>query len=151
MPDKPCKLCLDPVNRKNPGLQCCGFCSGFFHGRCLELSMKQLDSLRSDGVSWMCKNCREDRGGTIMRRSTGSTLLHTPLVSQSSSAPAGCSNGSATGAVANDRLITMMQDMQTDLRQIREQQVSLVDSVTFCSEKISDFEAKLLKFDEILF
>nr|CAH7762183.1 unnamed protein product [Callosobruchus chinensis] len=118
MPEKPCKLCLDPVNRKNPGLQCSGFCSGFSHGRCLELSMKQLDSLRSDGVSWMCKNCREDRGGTIMRRSTGSTLLHTPLVSQCSSAPAGCSNGSAT------------------------------DSVTFCSEKISDFEAKLLKFDE---
>nr|CAH7748148.1 unnamed protein product [Callosobruchus chinensis] len=52
------------------------------------------------------------------------------------------------GAVANDRLITMMQDMQTDLRQIREQQVSLVDSVTFCSEKISDFETTLLKFDE---
>nr|CAH7736544.1 unnamed protein product [Callosobruchus chinensis] len=84
-------------------------------------------------MSWMCKNCRESRGGTIMRRSTGSTLLHIPLVSQCSSAPAGCSSGSAMGAVANDRLITMMQDMQTDPTD---------------TEKISDFEAKLLKFDE---
>ncbi|VEN42246.1 unnamed protein product, partial [Callosobruchus maculatus] len=118
MADKLCKICDDSVNRRNPGLQCSGFCCGFYHGRCLEMSTKQLDSLRADGVSWICKGCREDRGGTSARRSMGPSL--TPLLSQSS-------NSTGTGVITNDWMVATMQDI---------------------SDKVSDFEVKLANIDE---
>nr|CAH7741343.1 unnamed protein product [Callosobruchus chinensis] len=43
-----------------------------------------------------------------------------------------------------------MEEIRTELRQLREQQNSLINSVTFCSEKVSDFESKLIKIDEYI-
>ncbi|CAH1999495.1 unnamed protein product [Acanthoscelides obtectus] len=81
-------------------------------------------------------------GETSSRRSLGPSTL-TPMLFQAG-------NGMGTAVSTDDWMVSAMQDIKWELRQIREQQNSLVSSVSFCSDKVSDFEAKLLNIDEYI-
>ena len=50
--------------------------------------------------------------------------------------------------VSRKQLLAAIENVGAELRAIREQQVVLSNSVTFCSDKVSDFEEKLNKIDD---
>ncbi|CAG9825676.1 unnamed protein product [Phaedon cochleariae] len=131
MADKLCKVCNKAVNRKNPGLQCGSFCARFYHGQCINIVGNQLDSLRTEGVSWKCLDCRS-RSRTSVGASLSTELL------------------AVNDALPGDSASNALGKIRAELRQIREQQALLLESVNFCSNKISDFENEIHKLNDYI-
>ncbi|CAH0559077.1 unnamed protein product [Brassicogethes aeneus] len=53
-----CTKCTQNINTKSPGLQC-GFCSSFFHAKCVSINKEQLATfLDVQGSIYKCENCR---------------------------------------------------------------------------------------------
>lgn len=113
-----CKSCDKNINRNHPGLQCRGFCAKFFHANneCSDIGRNQAEIFSSvPGLMWICSACRSNSssgGGdtSVSRRAS----LHA---------------GSRPGHVDT----TSVGNITEELKLLRE-------SVTFCSDKISDFE-----------
>lgn len=124
MVERSCKVCAKPVNRKNPGLQCGSFCGRFYHGLCINIVGNMLDNLRSEGVMWTCLDCRNSR------KSVGESTI--PRSSHNTS-------DSASHALV---------EIREELAKIRESQAALLQSVEFCSHKISEFEREIKKLNE---
>lgn len=143
--NKQCKICKETVNRKKPGMQCSGFCERFFHGQCLGIAGKQLDSLRVDGIMWKCSDCRD---GARSRYSLTTPVDSSPPVDKRSTADTSTKRNYPERSISNNDLMAAMETITAELRAIREQQVVLSNSVTFCSDKVSDFEEKLIKINE---
>jgi hypothetical protein len=56
-----CKICDHQLGSKSPGVQC-GFCSCFYHAKCLSLPREQLSAFRDiPGVAYKCEDCREKK------------------------------------------------------------------------------------------
>jgi hypothetical protein len=56
-----CKICDHQLGSKSPGVQC-GFCSCFYHAKCLSLPREQLSAFRDiPGVVYKCEDCREKK------------------------------------------------------------------------------------------
>ncbi|KAG5873415.1 hypothetical protein JTB14_037834 [Gonioctena quinquepunctata] len=125
--DELCKICNKTVNRENPGQQCGSFCARFYHGQCISIVGNQLDSLRADGVSWTCPGYRG--------RPRTSVVAGTSLLPQSPQV-----NDTAT---SDSAAAIALEAIRLELRQIREQQDMVLQSVNFCSNKILDFEKEL--------
>lgn len=128
MASKQCNKCTANINRNKPGLQCAGFCKLFYHSKCVNISAEQLTLINEGieaGVSWICDNCRSDSSQDGPEVPEGKLTIQT-----------------------YNTLLNTMLDLRKELHAIRTEQASLVISVQFCSDKISDFEAKLSKLDE---
>lgn len=138
---KQCEICIEIVNRENPGIQCGASCDRFFHGKCVGLNNKQLDSLRMDGISWSCPDCRSLGATAGSRRS-----LAPP--SGIPSPPTTRFLSTTNESVSNSDLMDAMKGIYSELKEIKEQHISLTNSVTFCSDKVSDFEEKLNRITE---
>nr|CAH7753419.1 unnamed protein product [Callosobruchus chinensis] len=67
------------------------------------MSTKQLDSLREDGVTWKCSDCRDTRGDSAIR-SMG-TSMQLPKLSFALSS---CNTG---GIGASDTFVSSMQEL----------------------------------------
>ena len=142
------------MNRKKPGIQCSGFCGRYFHGECLGIVGKQLDNLRVEGITWKCGDCQS---------STARNRYSLLSLTEDSTGPSRGGLASATVRDSDDerrsvdlddkqvsrkQLLAAIENVGAELRAIREQQVVLSNSVTFCSDKVSDFEEKLNKIDD---
>lgn len=125
---KSCKVCKQQVGRKNPGLECSGFCERSYHRACLSLSPERFQALRSEGVTWVCPDCRG--AGSPTAASLPAVQASPPI--------------QFAGAEGVD-LAAAIVAIRADLRGIRMQQSELMTSVNFCSNKITDFEAQLLE------
>ena len=123
MSNRNCKYCSEPVNRKNHGFQCSGFCTQFVHGECVNIAGQELESIRFKGVRWVCDECRI--------HSANNTRTRTSLLAGSTISPPAGSHD----------VMAKLQDMQGQLS-------TLIDSVQFCSDKITDFEQKIIKLEE---
>ncbi|XP_044765628.1 uncharacterized protein LOC123321907 [Coccinella septempunctata] len=128
MANKLCGSCGKAVNRQRPGLQCSSFCNRFYHGECVGVVGQQLDNLRIEGISWTCPHCR----GRTRASFAG------PQASVSEDSPIG------------DSSLGTLEEIRTELRMIREQQALLLESVNFCSNKISDFEVEISKMNNYI-
>nr|CAI5850179.1 unnamed protein product [Callosobruchus analis] len=113
------------------------FCAKFVHGDCVNIVGQRLDAIRIDGVTWTCEECRATSSTVgaassvaAMRSSMGAIRLHTP---------------SDTNKNPSKDFQGFVKDMEDQLRLVREQQTSLLEFVSFCSHKISDFEQKVIK------
>ncbi|KAG5862344.1 hypothetical protein JTB14_029926 [Gonioctena quinquepunctata] len=127
MAEKLCKICNKSVNRKNPGLQCGSFCARFYHGQCISIVGNQLDSLRAEGVSWTCPCCRGRPRTSVV---AGKSLLpQSPQVNDA--------------ATSDSAAAIALEEIRLELKQILEQQDMVLQSVNFCSNKISDFENEI--------
>lgn len=148
-----CKSCDSNLNRNRPGVQC-SFCESFYHANteCCELKKEQAQLFRSTpGSSWICQSCRT-RNNTVAdaRSSRNNTLADARSTRNSTdfgNAFSGNTNGEINNmnamnmpsinsrrssiGVANDSLLG--SSLETELRLLR-------DSVSFCSDKITDFE-----------
>ena len=137
MSNRPCKICNTQVNRKKPGIQCSSFCEEFYHGQCLGLTMTQLDTLRVDGASWSCADCRQNSPARVDRRaSMGQQIQQSQLAGPTNSL------GSRSSTYLGD--VSVLEE----LRKIREEMVMLRESVSFCSNKITDFQGELAKMSD---
>lgn len=94
----------------------------------MSLSSERFEALRSEGVTWVCTDCRG--AGSPARPST---------VASVSPGPSTLVSGGGVDLMA---AITSIGD---ELRNMRMQQSELIVSVNFCSNKISEFEAQLLE------
>lgn len=125
-----CKSCDKPITKKDPGLQCSSFCGFHFHANsnCSDVNKNQLGVINSlPGGRWACELCRNSRTSTRSR-----TKSITEINSNSSNI-----------AIAGDDS-TEISIIQT----VRQEMSLLRESVNFCSDKISDFENKLVHLDK---
>lgn len=130
MAEESCKICNKSVSRRNPGIKCDSFCRKYYHGKCVDITGTRLDSLRVDGISWTCADCRGRSG-----RSTDELQI-------SSARP----DVESPGESSSDTL----QEIRAELKQIREQQTMLLRSVQFCCDKISDFEMEMNRLNDYI-
>lgn len=131
-----CSSCLSAINKKSPGPQCQGPCKKYFHAntRCCELSRDVYRQLHSTaGVLWRCAPCRAAGG----QRSRSASLGSDVEVDADGATPGAHTPGNV------DALAVEMRNVQRELRLLRE-------SVTFCSNKVTDFELQLSKLNECI-
>lgn len=115
-----CQICDKKLTpSKSPGLQCSGLCKLFFHATCVGLQIKDLQLLNSEGMTWTCSTCREQPG------SPNKSII---INSDENYEPSDLKQIYAMLGDINDRL----KNYET-----------LLESVKFCSDKITDFENKL--------
>ncbi|KAG5869111.1 hypothetical protein JTB14_032437 [Gonioctena quinquepunctata] len=129
-----CKICAGIVNRKRPGLQCSSFCEEYYHGQCLGLTINQLDALRFEGVLWNCSDCRGDR--ILPSRRSLQTITPNPF-QQLPQPPV----KSRSSQADSNRVFDALQQIREEMRLFR-------DSVSFCSDKITDSQSDLTSLRE---
>ena len=56
--DTQCKLCIKPTLYKK--CIACSICDHFYHGKCLELSKKEIDQIENVCGFYICKNCSQE-------------------------------------------------------------------------------------------
>lgn len=122
-----CVSCTAGVTTKSPGLQCTGQCQKFFHGKCVDLSKADINRFAETGVLWMCNSCRDK---------TGSNKRKSFIVSESDD----------DGNMAFIR--TTLHDIQESVKSLNRKYDDLLESVSFCSNQVSAFEASLKRFNE---
>lgn len=116
--NKLCGSCGKAVNRQRPWLQFASFWVLFYHGECVGIVGQQLDNLRIKGIFWTCPQCR------------GHTRTYEEA-SQSIDSPIG------------ESFLGTLEEIRTEQKMIKEQQLLKLKSVNFCSNKILDFEVEL--------
>ncbi|KAJ8952355.1 hypothetical protein NQ318_017249 [Aromia moschata] len=57
-------------------------------------------------------------------------------------------NDNVSPNISSDRITNFMSDVKSQLESLRKAQDKLVDSVTFCSDKVTDFEASLKQISD---
>ncbi|KAG5884167.1 hypothetical protein JTB14_014085 [Gonioctena quinquepunctata] len=129
-----CKICAGIVNRKKPGLQCSSFCAEYYRRQCLGLTINQLYALRFGGASWNFSDCRGDR--VLPSRRSLQTMTPNP----SQQMPQSPFKSRSSQADSNE--------VFDALQQIREEMRLLRDSVSSCSNKITDFQSDLTTLRE---
>lgn len=133
MSNNECVICTNSVTKKLPGIQCQGFCRKFYHIKCVDMSKEAMNLLNSiTGSAWICNSCRVNDNVTA----SSSPSVVDPLNSLTQSK---LDAGEAS-------LAAFMQQVTRELRDIKKQQVELLASVNFCSNKVTDFEAMMSEF-----
>ncbi|XP_044756896.1 uncharacterized protein LOC123315311 [Coccinella septempunctata] len=141
--------CNEVGSRRSPSI-ICSFCRNHYHanGTCSDVTKNQLSAIKNmPGTDWKCDTCRQvnahvSSGGDRKRQSTSagrpsldgqSQRVEKPIVSDDESDTEG-RNGDVSQPI---------QSLTLEIRNLRE-------SVNFCSGKISDFEIKLGRFNELV-
>lgn len=119
-----CSLCRQVVGRNTPSLLC-SECSAWFHPKCVDIDKASAAALSMPGASWLCPNCRPK---TPPRRS-----------STSQPQPGG------SPPITLESVYSIIQGMRSELRGLTSKYDELVKSVNFCSDRISDFELKMVE------
>lgn len=127
-----CKICNKNVSSRQSGMKC-GKCSMTFHSACARINEDQLNQILSNAMVWYCEKCRSEN--------LNSSVITT--------------DDDVSGATLN--YITK-KDMQSLINTVKNEILSelntkfttLLDSVNFCSNKITDFEANLKRVNEKL-
>lgn len=123
-----CGICTKNVNSKMPGLQCGGRCLNFFHSKCVNLNKQDLIRFKDPGSYWCCPSCRTTSG------------INTSVVMGDED------NIESVGDI--NTILNIMQSIQADIKSLHNKYDLVLDSVKFCSEKITTFEATLSKLNE---
>ncbi|KAJ8937221.1 hypothetical protein NQ318_005925 [Aromia moschata] len=99
------------------------------YDECIGLSADQYKQATSiPGFVWKCQICLG---------SSCSTVSDEDMV-----------NDNVSPNISSDRITNFMSDVKSQLESLRKAQDKLVDSVTFCSDKVTDFEASLKQISD---
>lgn len=118
-----CGICNTVVNRSSTSVLCCA-CKKQYHLKCLE-TPNMPDLNKFPGLQWMCAHCiglgegGNNRDGIIMQPSNDGT----------------------------DTILAKLNDIQKDLKLVKQQQSDIVTSLEFYGRKIDDFNDKINKFE----
>lgn len=121
-----CGRCSRVVGRRT-GLQC-ETCRRWFHTKCAESDEALRDSPSKTSEDWICRDCRSAARDINPRKSVGPTQA--------------VSLGSG---ITLESVYDMVRDMRSEMRS---KNGELLDSVDFCSGRISDFERVLKELNE---
>ncbi|KAI4467359.1 l1 transposable element-related [Holotrichia oblita] len=113
-----CAVCAQVVGKRAHGIQC-DECRTAFHAKCVGLSSDALTALSGEGSSWRCTTCRK---GPARRTSV--------II---------CDDNSDSAMPNRD----LLQSIDSQLKLLNSKYDTLMTSVAFCSDKISDFEKSL--------
>ncbi|KAK9702163.1 Baculovirus FP protein [Popillia japonica] len=117
-----CKKCTSTINKKSPGLFCAGECRSFYHARCVQLATAVLPALTTPGSFWKCPDCRDAVDAfTIISEEVEDEDIN-------------------IGAI--------LKGIRTELSALNNKYDAIVQSVTFCTNKIVDFEQSLKALDD---
>lgn len=118
-----CKVCTQAISKKSPGLQCSGSCGKFFHARCVNIPASAVGVFVSPGTSWKCPDCRSEMDASaVLLEDEAETDVDAPSLSA---------------------IYKTLQRIQADIKSINNKYDALMESVNFCSDKVSDFEKAL--------
>lgn len=123
-----CPVCDKQITKSSPGVTCSGFCDSSYHANstCSDINKTQVTALNMPGVKWTCRACRGSAGTRTRSTADGdgaALLLDAPAASELD-------------------FPGFVQSMKKEMELLRQ-------SVDFCSNKISDFETKLSKFNDL--
>lgn len=128
-----CKICVQHITKKSPGIECTGFCQSSYHLKCVNLSTEQFQLFKStSGFAWKCSVCRLNEDSSH-RQSSGVTSFTS-------------SQDGAANVLTHDKngeVFNSIKLMRVDIQSLNQKQDDLLKSVSFCSDKISDFEKSL--------
>lgn len=116
-----CALCSSEIGKRALAVQCCGPCLENFHARCVNLSKTDI----IPGMSWRCGNCRDSKE----RQATVEV-------------------GNGTPETESSLPVNILMDIQSNIKSLNTKYESFMDSVNFCSDKISDFEVIVNKLSD---
>lgn len=129
-----CKTCSRAINKKYPGVKC-SKCVTLYHAMCANVSDDQLAVLQiDDSIVWCCKKCRTD------------DLILSSQLDFNVDQP-----GDSQNSITKDDLLRIVNGIKSDiLQELNSKFDKLLESVTFCSNKITDFEIKLKETNDKL-
>lgn len=147
-----CVRCNEVTSKRSPSIFC-SFCRKPYHanGTCSDVTKSQLSAIKNmPGTDWKCDTCRQENahissGGDRRRQSISAgrpSLASLGNQSQRVEKPI-VSDDESDAEWRNDGVSRPIQSLTLEIRNLRE-------SVNFCSGKISDFEIKLSKFNELV-
>ncbi|CAG9815513.1 unnamed protein product [Phaedon cochleariae] len=130
-----CNTCVQTITKKSPGIQCSGFCKYSYHQKCVGLTIDKFKLLKAiPGSNWKCPTCSAVPA-------TSPQHVDTPSVS--STVDVFDDNDHNSGGRGEMSVANVIIQIRNELRAFRLKQDELVDSVSFCSNKITDFEKTL--------
>lgn len=122
-----CDCCTLSLSNKAPGVQCTGPCSKYYHGKCVELTKQDINNFQKPGVYWMCLDCRNEPE----RRKRQSLIINAEDNNEHS-----------------PNLMSILREIQDTVSMLNRKYEDVLDSVKFCSSKISDFEMLMNQFNK---
>ncbi|KAL3279448.1 hypothetical protein HHI36_016959 [Cryptolaemus montrouzieri] len=127
-----CQTCTSAIKQKTASVRCSGACGLAFHanGTCADINKDQLamiNKLPGGNWTWICMKCRGGGAAPPSSRNRQGSVSVVEDATQNSTTP----NNNAFVALKNE------------IKLLRE-------SVTFCSDKVSDFEALLVDFKDYM-
>lgn len=111
-----CGICTQNIAKKTAGIQC-DSCRYQFHRRCAGLLCAlpaEKCEMADQGIIWRCKGCRSQTSSSVSLGNNDHSDLQTALL-----------------------------EIKNEIKMMRAKQDSLVESVQFCSSKVTEFESKL--------
>lgn len=118
-----CKQCGSAIRKGSPSLGC-GRCDGVFHASCVNVPEKNIPYLSLDGVSWRCTLCRDADSEVLSVADDNEINVNRNVDTMS-------------------QILQSLRSLQQDVKQLHSDYDNVLQSVKFCSDKISDFEATL--------
>lgn len=122
-----CGGCGQKVGRNSGGVQC-ESCAVWFHGKCADIPKGTAAAFSGPGAFWKCKLCRSPES---RRRSA---LLLPPSTVSSESLP---------HVATLDSVMDAIRELRADMKLMNCKHNDVVESIQFCSSKVSDFEGVL--------
>lgn len=116
-----CASCLSLISRQKPSVSCHGRCKKSFHVSCAKIPTEFLKLLDIPGHSWRCQDCKD--------------------------IPDSYDSDNTPSSLDQDSL-SIMKSIKSDLTSLNSKYDALMEAITFCSGKMSDFENTLSKMEE---
>lgn len=141
-----CVVCTNSLNKKSPGLQC-NKCRIFLHanGRCSDATKTLVSAITNmPGSRWECVNCRSEDGTP-----PSSAIRVSPPPDRRLSV-AGNAEGDVTVAPEDLGASRLLFSVKNEVAAMRNDIKELRNTVTFCSDKITDFERRISKLHEVV-
>nr|XP_022905211.1 uncharacterized protein LOC111417224 [Onthophagus taurus] len=129
-----CGRCNNEVGRNTTGVQC-EVCKTWFHAKCVDLGKASAAALSVAGASWRCSICRSP----VDRRAS---RLFLPTPAPDAAVP--------TSAVTLEAVYGMIKEIRSDMRSMNSRYEEMVESMQFCSQRVSDFEVSMKRLDDRL-
>lgn len=124
-----CSTCSTRLTTKSPGLRCAGACGSYYHGKCLGISSDHIASLQLPGAVWFCPRCRSD--------------ADTPHLSPARSTVAAIVDDDCSQLNADSdssRTLKIVESIQAQMITLNRNHTDVMESVNFCSDKVTSFE-----------